>query len=51
MSSSAYAWWAERLNVKSAFLRWQLVLYEETSVAGKYVGSSASLERYYEELR
>ena len=41
MSSSAHVWWAERLSVKSA---WPLVLYEETSVAGKYVGS-ASLER------
>ena len=27
------------------------VLYEETGVAGKYAGSSASLEGYYEELR
>ena len=25
--------------------------YEETSVAGKYVGSCAVLERYYEKLR
>ena len=32
------------------FYRWPLVLYEDTSVAGKYVGSSASLQQDYEEL-
>ena len=32
VAKRAYAWWAERLNDKSAFLRWPLVLYEETSV-------------------
>ena len=33
------------------FYRWPLVLYEETSIAGKYFDSSALLERDYEELR
>ena len=33
------------------FYHWALVLYEETSVAGKYFLFSASLERDYEELR
>ena len=38
MSSSAYTWWAERLNVKSAFLQLttgSLRRNEPTSVAGK----------------
>ena len=50
VQSSAYAWWAERLNVKSAFLPSArlLVLDEETSVVGKYVGGPTSLERDYE---